>query len=176
MHAETVASIKFGRRCAKVANKKYVHETIDKAGMVADLQAELQMIDAEMKAMVDAGNAGGINEEFPKSLQLTFINNMKKHKEHKLALHACKQKIKAGGAGLEKARKYEESQVRNLQGILLRSMTTGVYTDPCPSYVKRLQRRIDIITALRGMGANVEHIKIIEMPLTLDHLMLGFEG
>ena len=100
---------------------------------------------------------------------------MRKYEDHKIALQTCKQKIKAGKAGLEKVKKYEESQVRNLQGLLLRSMTTGFWTDPCPSYVKRLQRRIDIISTLRGVG-DVDGITIIEMPLTLDYLMLGNEG
>jgi len=176
MNSETMSSINFGSRCAKVANKKHDHQKIDKNAMVADLLAELQMLGIEIKTMVDSGSAGGMNEEFPKSLQQSFTNNTKKYQDHKFALQSCNQQIKSGKTGLEKVKKYEESQVRNLQGILLRSMTTGVWTDPCSSYVKRLQRRTDVVSALRGMNGDVDCIQIIEMPLTLDHLMLGFEG
>merc|ERR1712032_593013 len=100
----------------------------------------------------------------------------KKFQDHKRALRACKEQRKAGKRGLEKAQNYEESQVRNLQGILLRSMMTGVWVDPCPSYVRRLQRRTDVVNALRGMNANVDRMPSLEMPLTFEHLMLGFEG
>ena len=101
---------------------------------------------------------------------------MKKYQTHKLALQTCKQQIKSGKTEMEKAKKYEESQVRNLQGILLRSMTTGVWTDPCARYIKNVQRRIDIISTLRGMHEHVDSIPNIEIPLTFDHLLLGYEG
>ena len=176
MHSETMASIKFGNRCAKVINRKQTERKINSTELKSDLCAELHRIDNEIKAMVDSGRAGGLNKEFPKSLQQSFTSNMTKYKSHKLALQTCKEQIKSGQSGLENTKRYEESQVRNLQGILLRSMTTGVWTDPCTRYIKVVHRRIDIITTLRGMNTDVDLIKNIEIPLTFDHLLLGFEG
>ena len=91
---------------------------------------------------------------------------------------SCTQQLKAGStkAGLQKSKRYEESQVKNLQGILVRSMTTGVYTDPCPSYMKNVQRRVDIVSTLRGMNVNIDSITDVDIPLTLDHLLLAYEG
>ena len=176
MHAETIASIKFGKRCAKVANKKQTQESMNRNEMKSDLFTELQMVDAEIKKMIGSGGSGGLNKDFPKSLQQSFTDNMKKYQTHKVAVDTCKQQIKSGKRDAEKTKKYEESQKRNLQGILLRSMTTGVWTDPSPRYIKYVQRRTDIITTLRGMNENVDSIPTIEIPLTFDHLMLGFEG
>ena len=53
-------------------------------------------------------------------------------------------------------------------------MTTGIWTDPCPAFMKYVQRRIDIVSTLRGM--NVDEIKDVDIPMTFDHLLLGFEG
>ena len=181
MHGETMASIKFGIRCSKVVNKNE-HEAICSSNnsdeMKSNLMAQLQSVDKELQAIIDSGRAGGINTEFPKSLQQSFMINMEKFKHHKSHLISCTQKLKAGSAkaGLQKSKRYEESQVKNLQGILVRSMTTGVYTDPCPSYMKNVQRRIDIVSTLRGMGANIDSMTDVEIPMTLDHLLLGFEG
>jgi len=55
-------------------------------------------------------------------------------------------------------------------------MTTGVYTDPCSRYIKIVQRRIDLISTLRGMNVDVTSIPTIEVPLTLEHLARGYEG
>ena len=90
--------------------------------------AQLQLVDKELQAMIDSGRAGGINITFPKSFQQSFMNNMEKFKHHKQNLISCTQQLKAGStkAGLQKSKRYEESQVKNLQGILVRSMTTGV--------------------------------------------------
>lgn len=176
MHFETKASIQFGKRCSKVANRKQAQHKMNNSEMKSDLFVELQMINNEIKMMVDSGSAGGLNKDFPKTLQQSFTSNMKKYQTHKLALQTCKQQIKSGKTEMEKAKKYEESQVRNLQGILLRSMTTGVWTDPCARYIKNVQRRIDIISTLRGMHEHVDSIPNIEIPLTFDHLLLGYEG
>lgn len=181
MHGETMASIQFGRRCSKVVNKKS-QETICSSKNTNEMKtvliAQLRLVDNELQAMLNSGKAGGINEEFPKSLQQSFMSNLNKFKHHKREFEKCKQQIKAGStkSGLQKAKKYEESQVKNLQGILVRSMTTGVYTDPCPSYMKNVQRRIDIVSTLRGMNANMDSITDVEIPLTIDHLLLGYEG
>ena len=177
MHGETMASIKFGIRCSKVVNKKSIcNNNTDE--MKSNLIAQLQLVDKELQAMSEAGKAGGINEDFPKSLQQSFMSNMEKFKHHKQNLISCTQQLKAGStkAGLQKSKRYEESQVKNLQGILVRSMTTGVYTDPCPSYMKNVQRRIDIVSTLRGMNVNIDSITDVDIPLTLDHLLLGYEG
>lgn len=178
MISETMSSIQFGRRCAKVANRNESERKISKDEMRTDLLTELQMIDSEIKIMVDSGSAGGLNPDFPKSLQDSFSGNLKKYQSHKRALNSCKQHMKSGRTGTEmdKTKNYEESQVRNLQGILLRQMTTGVFTDPCGRYIKHVQRRIDIISTLKGMDENIEAIPTIEIPLTFDHLLLGFEG
>ena len=178
MISETMSSIQFGRRCAKVANRNESERKISKDEMRTDLFTELQMIDSEIKIMVDSGSAGGLNPDFPKSLQDSFSGNLKKYQSHKRALNSCKQHMKSGRSGteMEKTKKYEESQVRNLQGLLLRQMTTGVFTDPCGRYIKHVQRRIDIISTLKGMDENIEAIPTIEIPLTFDHLLLGFEG
>lgn len=183
MHSETISSIKFGSRCAKVANRRHTQQKIDTKAAIAELLAELQGLDNEIQRMQDSGQGGGMNKEFPTSLQLTFANNMEKYQDHKSKLDYCKQKLKSrtgaeahDGGALEKTKKYEESQVRNLQGILLRSMTTGVWTDPCPSYIKLLQRRTDLVNSLIGMNENFDDIPAINVPLTFEHLMLGFEG
>ena len=60
-------------------------------------------------------------------------------------------------------------------------MTTGIWVDPAPSYMKHVRRRIDIVSMLRGMCNDkndevVDSIVAIEIPLTLDHFMLGYEG
>lgn len=176
MQSETISSMKFGQRCAKVANREQRHEPIDKGTTIHDLHAELKVLDKEIEEMVASGNAGGLNATFPKSLRESFTTNLGKFQSHKAALQRCKQSIKSGRTGLDQTHAFEESQVRNLQGILLRSMTTGVWSDPCPRYIKKVQRRIDIITLLAGMGENVSSIPSIEVPLTFGHLMLGFEG
>lgn len=181
MHSETMSSIQFGMRCSRVANKEQAAVAQMKKGtgrkeVKGELLAELQVIDEEIQSLVDTGRAGGLNLDFPNSLRQSFSDNMKKYHHHKSALAKYKQQIKSGMAGLEKARQYEESQVKNLQGILLRSMTTGVYTDPSSRYIKIVQRRIDIISTLRGMNVDVTLIPNIEIPLTFEHLSRGYEG
>ena len=106
---------------------------------------------------------------------------MNKYKQHKKAYESIQQQIKAGNttSSILKTKQYESSQVKNLQGILLRSMTTGIWTDPSPAYMKNVQRRIDIVSTLRGMnnGSSVEEkIVDIDIPMTFEHLLLGFEG
>lgn len=176
MHSETMSSIQFGRRCSKVANRKHSQEKICTDEMKSNLLAELQLIDAELQTMIESGKSGGLNHDFPITLQQSFTRNMEKFQHRKLALHTYQQQMKAGKAGLQKTKQYEESQVKNLQGILLRSMTTGVWTDPCPSYIKNVQRRIDIISTLRGMHADLGSMSDIEIPMTFGHLLRGFEG
>jgi len=181
MHSETMSSIQFGMRCSRVSNKEQAAITQMKreSGMEeakSELLAELRIIDEEIQSLVETGRSGGLNLDFPNSLRQSFSENMRKYHHHKSALATCKQQVKAGQTGLEKARQYEESQVKNLQGILLRSMTTGVYTDPCSRYIKIVQRRIDIISTLRGMNVDVTSIPNIEVPLTLEHLARGYEG
>jgi hypothetical protein len=168
-------------RCSRVSNKEQAAITQMKreSGMEeakSELLAELRIIDEEIQSLVETGRSGGLNLDFPNSLRQSFSENMRKYHHHKSALATCKQQVKAGQTGLEKARQYEESQVKNLQGILLRSMTTGVYTDPCSRYIKIVQRRIDIISTLRGMNVDVTSIPNIEVPLTLEHLARGYEG
>ena len=176
MQSETIASIKFGMRCAKVMNEKVIEcRRTSNNEMVMSLLEELKMIDDDLKTIVDTGGSGGLNEEFPTSLQQSFMSNMKKYKSHKQALDICKQQIKSGRIDIEKTKNYEESQVRNLQGILLRSMTTGVWTDPSPRYIKYVQRRTDIVSTLKGLGHS-DSISTIEIPLTLEHLMRDFKG
>ena len=182
--AETLSSIQFGTRCSRVSNKEQavvaqMKKRKEREEIKGELLAELHVIDEEIQSIVDAGRAGGMNLDFPNSLRQSFSDNMKKYQHHKSALATCKQQIKAGQAqaGMEKAKQYEESQVNNLRGILLRSMTTGVYTDPCSRYIKIVQRRIDIISTLRGMNVkDVSSIPNIEVPLTLEHLSRGYEG
>jgi len=189
MHQETISSIKFGKRCSKVVNNRQAKERGSSTSTNNDerkknLLAELQLIDAELSSIVKAGKSGGLNtSDFPKSLQTSFMSNMSKYKQHKKAYESIQQQIKAGktNSSILKAKQYEHSQVKNLQGILLRSMTTGIWTDPCPAYMKYVQRRIDIVSTLRGMNVNssgVEEKKIVDVdiPMTFDHLLLGFEG
>lgn len=189
MMGETLASIQFGKRCCKVVNRHGKEEdqpcgnNNDTSEVVkANLLAELQSIDEELQLMTTSGKAGGLNTtDFPKSLQTSFMSNMKKYQHHKNALQSCQQSIKAGKSGLQKTKQYEESQVKNLRGILLRQMTTGIWVDPAPSYMKHVRRRIDIVSMLRGMCNDkndevVDSIVAIEIPLTLDHFMLGYEG
>eukprot|EP00985_Skeletonema_marinoi_P016418 scaffold8829_cov107-Skeletonema_marinoi.AAC.5 len=181
MHSETMSSIQFGMRCSRVSNKEQaaitqIKRESGREEAKGELLAELRIIDEEIQSLVDTGRSGGLNLDFPNSLRQSFSDNMGKYYHHKSALATCKQQIKAGQTGLEKARHYEESQVKNLQGILLRSMTTGVYTDPCSRYIKIVQRRIDIISTLRGMNVDVTSIPTIEVPLTLEHLARGYEG
>ena len=189
MMGETLASIQFGKRCCKVVNRHGKEEdqpcgnNNDTSEVVkANLLAELQSIDEELQLMTTSGKAGGLNTtDFPKSLQTSFMSNMKKYQHHKNALQSCQQSIKAGKSGLQKTKQYEESQVKNLRGILLRQMTTGIWVDPAPSYMKHVRRRIDIVSMLRGMCNGkkdevVDSIVGIEIPLTLDHFMLGYEG
>ncbi|KAK1739678.1 kinesin family protein [Skeletonema marinoi] len=181
MHSETMSSIQFGMRCSRVSNKEQaaitqIKRESGREEAKGELLAELRIIDEEIQSLVDTGRSGGLNLDFPNSLRQSFSDNMGKYYHHKSALAACKQQVKAGQTGSEKARQYEESQVKNLQGILLRSMTTGVYTDPCSRYIKIVQRRIDIISTLRGMNVDVTSIPNIEVPLTLEHLARGYEG
>lgn len=75
--------------------------------------------------------------DFPKSLHQSFSSNLEKYQKHARAMHSCKQQMKSGQIEMEKTKRFEESQVRNLQGILLRSTTTGVWLDPSSSYIKR---------------------------------------
>ena len=187
MHQETISSIKFGKRCSKVVNrqaKERGSSTTNNDERKKTLLAELQLIDIELSNMAKTGKAGGLNTtDFPKSLQTSFLSNMTKYKQHKKAYESLQQQIKAGKttSSILKAKQYEHSQVKNLQGILLRSMTTGIWTDPSPAYMKYVQRRIDIVSTLRGMNVNgsvLEEKKIvdIDIPMTFEHLLLGFEG
>lgn len=84
--------------------------------------------------------------------------------------------MKAGKGDFSHKMKYEESQVRNLQGILLRQMTTGLFQDPSGRYIKFVQRRIDVISQLKGMNESVGDLRSMVVPLTFEHLLLGFEG
>jgi len=185
MHQETISSIKFGKRCSKVVNNRQAKErgSANNDERKKTLLAELQLIDVELSSMTKTGKSGGLNtSDFSKSLQTSFMSNMTKYKQHKKAYESIQQQIKAGKttSSILKAKQYESSQVKNLQGILLRSMTTGIWTDPSPAYMKNVQRRIDIVSTLRGMNVNgsVEEEKIvdIDIPMTFDHLLLGFEG
>eukprot|EP00986_Skeletonema_menzelii_P004003 scaffold1314_cov145-Skeletonema_menzelii.AAC.17 len=181
MHSETMSSIKFGKRCSRVSNKKQaaiaqMKRESDREEVKSELLAELRGIDEEIQSLVAAGRSGGLNKDFPNSLRQSFSENMKKYYHHKSSLSTCKQQIKSGLRGLDKARQYEESQINLFRGILLRSMTTGVYRDPCCRYIKIVQRRIDIISTLRGMNVDVSSMPNIEVPLTLEHLAKGYEG
>lgn len=178
MNSETFASIQFGKRCARVATRKHFMcmQKLNKDAMIGDLWTELHTIDGEIDKLVRRGGAGGLNPEFPKSLQQSFTSNLEKYQKHNSALHSCKQQIKSGRVEMEIAKRFEESQVRNLQGILLRSMTSGVWSDPCVSYIHRIQRRIEIFTLLKGMGEDLDSMTNIEVPMTFDHLLLGFTG
>lgn len=181
MHSETMSSIQFGMRCSRVSNKEQaaiaqMKRESDREEVKSELLAELRVIDEEIQSLVADGRSGGFNMDFPNSLRRSFSENMKKYYHHKSSLSICKQQIKSGQKGLEKVRQYEESQANNLRGILLRSMTTNVYTDPCPRYIKIVQRRIDILSTLRGMNVDVTSIPNIEIPLTLAHLARGYEG
>lgn len=180
MHKETMSSIQFGMRCSRVANSvdqmKRKEAGKDVAVNKDDLLVELQAIDDEIQCLVDSGRGGGLNNTFPNSLRQSFSDNMTKYQHHKAALARCKQEIKSGRTGMEKTRQFEEGQVRNLQGILLRSMTTGVYLDPCSRYIKIVQRKTDLISTLRGMNVDVSSFSNTEIPLTLNHLLRGYEG
>ena len=53
-------------------------------------------------------------------------------------------------------------------------MSSEVWRDPCASYIRKVQCRIDIVSTLRGIGEDVDSISNIEVPMTVDHLPLGY--
>jgi len=176
MHSETLASIQFGKRCARVSNSKQKIQKIDSDTVIQELWAELHFLDEEIVKMTKTGAAGGLNHEFPMSYQKSFMSNLQKYRMHVSVLRDIKQHIKSGRDEMEKSKKFEESQVRNLQGILVRSMTTGVWKDPSSRYIQQVHRRIDIVTSLKGLDVNLDSISIVEVPTTFYNLLLGYTG
>lgn len=176
MQSETYSSIQFGARCSKVSNRRQKKESFDPKQFVSTLRHELELLDAEITQLENDGKSGGINVDFPNSLQQTFMTNLERYKKHKIALDDCKQKIKAGETNVEKTMTQHSSQVKILQGILVRSYTTGIWKDPAPSYMNKIQRRIDIISSLKASDEDVTSVRMIDTPLTFAHLLQGFTG
>jgi len=184
MRSETLASIQFGKRCVKASKKKKTlgkltaqSAEINTQTLTQYLKEELVFLNSEIDAMVQTGMNGGINYiDFPVSTQLSFIDNWEKYKQSSQLLEKSLLSIKAGSAKAGKAKLYHEGQKRNLQGILLRSMTTGIWKDPAPKYIKVVQRRIDVVGSLKGLGVCVDKEAVIDIPLTFDSLLRGYSG
>lgn len=179
MQSETHSSLQFGARCSNVSNRRQSKESFNPKQFVSKLWHELESLDAEIAQLENDGKSGGINVDFPNSLRQTFMRNLERYKKHKIALDDCKQKIKTGEANLEKLmslQTYQISQVRILQGILVRSYTTGIWKDPTPSYMNKIQQRIDILSLLKASNEDVTSVRMIDTPLTLAHLLQGFTG
>eukprot|EP01083_Nonionella_stella_P091783 256677_1 len=102
--------------------------------------------------------------------------NLEKYKMHLTKMNNVKERIRAGEKGLGQTVTFEQSQVKNLQGIVLRSMTTGIWKDPTSSYMKKVQHRDIVLAALKGMDEDIDDIKEINLPLTFEQLLRGHTG
>ncbi len=176
MYGETMSSIKFGRRCARVSNKRQTTESLDRKKLARESWEELNLLDKEIQAMKDKSMDGGLDMSFAPSLIQSFTSNMGKYQRHLSALNNAKQQMKSGNTNMSQKIRYEESQVRNLQGIILRSMTTGIWKDPCSFYISKVQKRVEILGTLNGMGENTAEVSEINIPISFDNLLRGFKG
>lgn len=177
MYSETLSSIQFGRRCSKVSNNMQEIEIFNMQNLIDSHLSEIRQIDEQLQKHIEDGTNGGINSNFPRCTQQSFQSNIAKYQKYMSSTTEARQRIKSGERGaIELTLRYEDSQIKNLQGILIRSMMTGVWKDPSDSYIKRLQRRNELIAALRGLGENVDNQPEKSVPLTFGHLLRGFTG
>lgn len=177
MQSETMASIQFGSRCTRVSTKKQKAEVVDMQAIIREHWAELHQLDIDIKRMEDDNTAGvGLDMTAPHSLRQSFMCNLEKYKMHLTKMNDAKERVRAGEEGLEQTVTFEQSQVKNLQGIVLRSMTTGIWKDPTSSYVKKVQRRDTVLAVLKGLGEDIDAVKEINLPLTFEQLLRGYTG
>ena len=190
MHHETMSSIQFGQRCSCVSNKKRKEsKSLNKQELIEETKVELCQVDEDIRKMMNEGVDGGINTiDFAKCTQTSFQNNLDRYHIHSKNVRDIKQQLKAlsGNKNEQSFSKesrelnhrltYEESQVKNLKGIILRSMTTGIWTDPSPKYIHRVQRHNELRELLSSMNQDTSNIEIMTIPTTFEVLLRGYTG
>lgn len=172
---------------------------VKKEMKVKALQTELEQIEEELRHLQLRNQHGRNNPDFPNSTIKTFTRNKEKLHYHMNQLRLCKQTQMEmnGGARLqlnsEKKETFEKDYellqrqtenetvlVKNLQGLVLRQMTTGVWIPPKQSYSKKLLQKREIqkrIDRLNGSKSNTNKAEIIDETFsTIQDLMLGFNG
>eukprot|EP00929_Paragymnodinium_shiwhaense_P043492 TRINITY_DN22364_c0_g1_i2.p1 TRINITY_DN22364_c0_g1~~TRINITY_DN22364_c0_g1_i2.p1 ORF type:complete len:132 (-),score=32.10 TRINITY_DN22364_c0_g1_i2:536-931(-) len=112
--------------------------------------------------MQDKGMAGGLDVNFPKPTRDGFAANQRKLLFHVQNLEACKQSLTemkaaskqntAAYAEKEKQKGFEQSQITNLKGILLRAQSTGIWTEPSKPYLSKLAGRRELQNRLVMLG------------------------
>lgn len=191
MHHETMSSIQFGQRCSCVSNEKRQESTtLNTKALIEKTRLELREVDEDIRKMTNEGLNGGINTtDFPKCTQKSLQDNLDRYNLHSKNVRDIKQQLKALNLGNKdensssKSRRelnhrltYEESQVKNLKGIILRSMTTGIWTDPSPKYVQRVQCHNELRELLSSMDQDISNIEMLTIPTTFEVLLRGFTG
>ena len=76
MHNETIASIKFGSLCAKVATRKQSMKSMSNDDLKNELWAELQIFQLEINQIEKSGGSGGLIKDFPKSLTAIIFKQL----------------------------------------------------------------------------------------------------
>lgn len=185
MSKESLSTLQFGQRCARCTTKKIKPPNFSVEGRIRNAHLTLAAVDTELATMEAAGFSGGLNTDHPAPTRKAFTENQEKMKRHASKVLAIKAKLSAHKSSqstntselhnLESSLKHEESQAYNLKGILLRSMTTGVWNEPSKGYLHKLMQRKGLVAELVSMGENVDVPELSE-PLQFKNLLNGFHG
>ena len=76
---------------------------------------------------------GTLDESHPKPTRDQFVDNFIKLKEQEKALMEVRR-----DKGRNDQKAHHESQIVNLKSILIRQLTTGIFREPKPQYLKKL--------------------------------------
>ncbi|CAJ1326883.1 unnamed protein product [Effrenium voratum] len=175
---ETISSLGFARLCQSVKTEVTQLKARD-AGDVVKVRQQLQQLEQQLAELEAKGGAGGVNPSFPKTTREGFVANQRKLMEHIGNLRSCKAALTELKAAkkedsaefLEKSqqRSYEESQITNLKGILIRSQSTGVWKEPSKPYIYKLAAKRELQHELAALG---EHVQVQDsFVMTLKDLL-----
>ena len=183
----------------KKPSATYMAPTVKKEMKLKALQAELRQIEEELQRLQLNNQHGRNNPDFPNSIIKTFTRNKEKLHYHMNQLQLYKQnQMEMNGEAraqlnseknesferdyglLQRQIENETVLVKNLQGLVLRQMTTGVWIPPKQNYSKKLLQKREIqkrIDRLNGSKSSTTKTEIIDESFsTIQDLMLDFNG
>ncbi|CAM9533902.1 unnamed protein product, partial [Heterosigma akashiwo] len=135
---------------------------------IENAQAELASLDHDLDALEASGQGGCLDAGHPKPTRDAFMDNWRRMEQHQATERALQQDEKdllaaaaaacqgSGGGGgqaegpgggggklqeVRRRRAYEASQARNLKGILVRQITTGIWVPASKAYARKAAAR-----------------------------------
>lgn len=145
----------------------------------------LDRVDKALSELEAQGQAGGLNPTHLNSTRVPFVQNQTKMAYHIAQLQLVKSQLSAHRSSqlqdskiletLQTSLRFHEAQAYNLKGVLVRSMTTGVWIEPSKRFLAKLTQRKALVSELVSYGEQVK-LQDLPEPLKFQDMLRGFHG